>query len=218
MYLADDRYNLHKPSITPRSDLLRWHRNVTVCLFFAPFLRLCFPRQWKHLSEALLSTAAFIGSEEFVVRLLSLGADPNAAGRYYGLNPLLSAAVQGHLSITRILLRAGADSTTDTGKNTLMQAAEYGNTDIVAWLLDEGGDIDAVDHSGQTALFKAAAAGHLSTVRLLIERGANPQIRMRRGSGLIASKWARLISQTFQGAGDNSHSLLECAEYARKPA
>ena len=40
-------------------------------------------------------------------------------------------------------------------------------------LLDLGADIEKTDVNGNTALHPAAYAGHVSTVRLLLERGAN---------------------------------------------
>jgi hypothetical protein len=52
-------------------------------------------------------------------------------------------------------------------------AAKAGDVATVRSLLDSGGDIDARDRYGQTALMLAAHHGHEALVDLLIEHGAN---------------------------------------------
>lgn len=52
-------------------------------------------------------------------------------------------------------------------------AAEAGDVDRIAALLDAGADINACDQHGQTALMIAARNGSTPAVRLLVERGAD---------------------------------------------
>jgi ankyrin repeat protein len=54
----------------------------------------------------------------------------------------------------------------------LVHAARNGRDAAVAWLLDQGANVDAGPYLGLTALHVAVEWGHLSTVRLLVERGA----------------------------------------------
>jgi ankyrin repeat protein len=54
----------------------------------------------------------------------------------------------------------------------LLECARYGETADVAELLDAGADVDHTDAGGNTALHRAAANGHVDTVRLLAARGA----------------------------------------------
>jgi hypothetical protein len=60
-------------------------------------------------------------------------------------------------------------------------AAQYGNADAVRALLDRGEDANRYNppgaHSHSTPLHQAALAGHLSVVQLLVERGANLDIK-----------------------------------------
>ncbi|KAJ2897587.1 Tankyrase-1 [Zalerion maritima] len=66
----------------------------------------------------------------------------------------------------------------------LHDAAETGDMDEVARLLDEDGvDIDAQDRNGETALHLAAKFGHAAAVRYLVLCGAN--------TGLASKKFAR---------------------------
>lgn len=54
----------------------------------------------------------------------------------------------------------------------LLECARYGETADVAELLEAGADVDHTDAGGNTALHRAAANGHVDTVRLLAARGA----------------------------------------------
>ena len=58
------------------------------------------------------------------------------------------------------------------GETTLHLAARNGHQNIIAMLLDRGGDIEDTDTQGQSALHTAAECGHHSVVQLLVDRGA----------------------------------------------
>lgn len=62
------------------------------------------------------------------------------------------------------------------GRTALHVAAEYGDTKIVALLLKEGADTNALDYSGCPPIFLALAKGHLECVSMLAESGANLNI------------------------------------------
>ena len=74
------------------------------------------------------------------------------------------------------------------GGMLLHVAAEYGNLEAVALLLDRGADVNAratVDEAGvggQTAIFHAATQfedGGLQVTQLLVERGADLAVRVK---------------------------------------
>lgn len=74
-------------------------------------------------------------------------------------------------------------------------ASQYGQVAIVGLLLDAGEDPNRYNpigiHSHSTPLHQAAARGHDKVVRLLVERGARPDIKdTTSGQGTPAS-WAR---------------------------
>jgi hypothetical protein len=58
----------------------------------------------------------------------------------------------------------------------LLEAAETGNTEIVALLLDAGADVNTQNVVGWTALMKAAFHGHTEVVRLLLHHRANTKL------------------------------------------
>ena len=60
---------------------------------------------------------------------------------------------------------------------SLHDAAQYGRTRMLDFLLTRGAQIEATDKYGNTPLHLAARNGHTSTVRLLLEKGAPIEAR-----------------------------------------
>lgn len=112
------------------------------------------------VSSALIAVTRF-GDHDNVKRLLSQGADPNAAFDD-GKTPLMLAAETGHHDICKTLVLAGANTTmTDRrGRNPLHYAAEGGHNDLVQYLLDYGAPVAAIDNEGNTPLMLAQMRGH----------------------------------------------------------
>jgi len=103
------------------------------------------------------------------------------------------AAQYGHLETVRELLAAGArvDLHEKGYYTALMLAAGNGHVEVVRALAAAGAAVDEVEITrGWTALIWAAKRGHLATVSLLLELGANPALRDDRG--LSAADWARV--------------------------
>lgn len=80
-------------------------------------------------------------------------------------------------STVELLLNAGADvaAIDHHGQIPLHEATsnEYDCPDLVRLLLESGSPVDVADHDGRTPLLNAALCGHIETVRLLLERGAD---------------------------------------------
>jgi len=54
----------------------------------------------------------------------------------------------------------------------LHYAADYGQTDVLDYLLSKGAKVDAVDKHGITPILAAIWEGHTACVRLLLDKGA----------------------------------------------
>jgi hypothetical protein len=117
--------------------------------------------------------AAHEGNVDRVRLLLDSGVDPNTKTKY-GFTALDSAVRFGYTDIARLLLNAGAT----INPNSLIAAAKGGHDDMVNLLLDKGADINERYTTGQsydssdTPLHEASDKGNVSTVRILLERGA----------------------------------------------
>jgi ankyrin repeat protein/cell wall assembly regulator SMI1 len=121
--------------------------------------------------------AAWFGQLDTLKLLIERGADLDLEEK--GRSLLHYAAYAGDAAMLDFLLEQGMDvnrySSLGTplicaaGKN--IKGAE--NIRALCFLLEAGADINAADNNGETALMKAAAAGHNEIVKELIARGAN---------------------------------------------
>lgn len=134
-------------------------------------------------------------SHEMVELLLTAGADPNAA-LWSGETPLMNCARTGATQAATALLSAGAyvdAAESNYGQTALMWAAAGGYSDVTRLLIDNKADIsartiataDKLPHScnvcswkpsigGFTPLLFAARSGDISSVRMFMEAGADP--------------------------------------------
>ncbi|HET9217255.1 MAG TPA: ankyrin repeat domain-containing protein, partial [Terriglobia bacterium] len=144
---------------------------------------------------------------EFIKILLDHGADPNARVNgntetrtiftmqwFYeaGATAFVRAAQSGDTALMRLLLKHGADpkAVTRNGDNALHAAGGIGwvegvtyewskeeNLEAIRMLLDLGLNPNDQDKEGRTALMGAAMKGRVEVIRLLVERGADLNVR-----------------------------------------
>jgi uncharacterized protein len=149
-----------------------------------------------------------------VQALLESGADIRARSRTYpqvvetgnrggggdvftvlrgGSTPLLFAARVGDIESARLLMAAGADvnDALPDGVSALVLAAHSGHGALGALLLEKGANPNAAE-AGYTALHAAIDRSDLSLVQALLRHGANPDIRLAKGTP------ARRDSNDFQ--------------------
>src|SRR5205085_9359923 len=100
-----------------------------------------------------------------------------------GATPVLFSARVGDLESSRLLLKAGADANDaqPDGVSALVLAAHSGNGNVAALLLEHGADPNAFG-SGYTALHAAVLRSDLDLVKALLARGAQPDVRMTKGT------------------------------------
>ena len=110
------------------------------------------------------------------------GTDPGEV-KLGGFTPLLFAARQGSVESARLLLDAGADvnDTAPDGSSALAVAGFSGHGELGAFLLERGADPDA-GGAGYAPLHTAVLRGDAEFVQALLVHGADPNVRMTRGS------------------------------------
>eukprot|EP00727_Mastigamoeba_balamuthi_P013688 m51a1_g8942 hypothetical protein (4167) ;mRNA; r:947139-967770 len=140
--------------------------------------------------------------------LLRLGANPNGPSEG-GNGPLWAAASAGLVDITATLVRAGASAERELMRacaegdlvvlgtllaagvpladapGLVVQAAQRGRADVVAWLLQHGADASQPSSDGTAPLLAAVGAGHLDVVLALLAAGA-PVVTPRPSDGMTA--------------------------------
>ena len=110
----------------------------------------------------------------------------------------MNAVWSGFELTVNILIEAGSDiSVKDKkGDTALHLASRKGYDKIVTKLLDQGADINISDYKGQTPLMNAVVSGHVfsftgekhrheSTVKILLEAGANTTTRDNYGRTVL---------------------------------
>lgn len=95
---------------------------------------------------------------------------------FNGDNALMIAAFKGNLPAVEALIERGAEIN-KTGWAPLHYAAFIGNNDIVKLLLDRSAYIDAESPNKTTPIMMAARAGHILTVKLLLDEGADATLK-----------------------------------------
>jgi hypothetical protein len=116
-----------------------------------------------------LWVAAYFGLEVVARRLLSDGADMNC--KMNGETALYAASCEGHSGVVKVLLEAGSDVELNGGSRgtALSTAAYHGHNDVIRLLIPKS--FPWWRHG--TALKEVTDGGHLNTVKLLLEEGAD---------------------------------------------
>ncbi|KAH7134453.1 hypothetical protein EDB81DRAFT_870995 [Dactylonectria macrodidyma] len=129
-------------------------------------------------AEKYSSHSGCFGASEASDVLLRLGYSPDLKDTY-SRTPLWYAAQNGHETVVKLLLAAGADvnAAAGYGGRTALQAAiGEGHLEVVKKLLADGADVNAAaaaGYNGRTALQAAAEGGHLEVVKKLLADGAD---------------------------------------------
>lgn len=106
---------------------------------------------------SVITQAAYQGHATIVEALIQKQADVNFAN-VEGITPLIAAASEGHLEVLKLLLATGIvdiNAKDKDGTNALMAAAVRGHKDAILLLLEKGGDVNAQNVDGHTALMFA---------------------------------------------------------------
>ena len=112
-----------------------------------------------------------------------------------GLTALLFAARQGALDCVQLLVKSGADvnQASVDGSSPLLVAVQNGYYDIASFLIERGADPNLANNKGWTPLYLAvknrnteataipgpSPDGALEFITTLLDRGANPNLRIK---------------------------------------
>lgn len=138
------------------------------------------------LTVTPLIVASGQGSEDIVERLLASGArvDLRASD---GRTALHGAVALPQTTISRLLLDAGASPSIadDSGETPLFHAACSDRFEMVPLLLSDGATVSHQDERNRTALFRAVQCNSPTTLRDLLDAGADPTVTNRFGTPAI---------------------------------
>ncbi len=96
-------------------------------------------------------------------------------------NILHVAALNNNVAFAQLILSKGMDVNAREyffERTPLHRAVQAGAYEMVAWLLDNGADVNALDHYDMPPIFYAAAYNkNTLIIQLLVDRGANIQVK-----------------------------------------
>jgi hypothetical protein len=135
-----------------------------------------------------LHYACLEGNTEAVSVLIKAGATLDIPDAQFK-TPLHLAIEEEKASIIEVLLRSKADTNLgnqEEGMQTssLIVAARKGDSKLVAMLIEASAGIDHKGKQGMTALHMAARGGHVDTVQVLLEAGADKTVKSQCGTAL----------------------------------
>ncbi|HLK19883.1 MAG TPA: ankyrin repeat domain-containing protein, partial [Bryobacteraceae bacterium] len=153
-----------------------------------------------------------------VTSSLAHGANVNARDAK-GATALMYAALYGDTRFVDLLLQKGADPnlSNDLGITPLMWAA--GDFAKTRSLVAHGANVNARSAYGYTALSVAAASpGNLATVKLLLDKGADPKAADKDGVGPVFLACARgdsdILEELLRHGGNPNEKHLKLTETA----
>ncbi len=174
-------------------------------------------QQWK-----TLWCASQYGDFDLVSVLLGLGVDVEIVESSFGFTPLHNAAKFGHVDIVEILLEDGnaklegktkAGDNPNTDRTALHLACQYGQVNLVNYLISQGANVHATDCMGQTPLWFASFNGHVEVIKLLIEYGANVDYARVDGQTLLHAATQGTRIETVLYLVENLHVDINAKDF-----
>jgi len=89
----------------------------------------------------------------------------------------------GNIEDLKVLLKElGIDATDGYSRTALLWTAFYGNLEMLAWLIENGANINHQDKNGYSALHFAAQEKRIRIADLLLKHGASLELRDNHGN------------------------------------
>lgn len=117
---------------------------------------------------------------EVINLLVAAGANINKKHKNSSDTPLMATLKKQNGKYARLLINSGAKTgvTNSSGQTALIVCADYLDrancVSIMRLLIEKGSDVNVRDKNGNTALSVSASRGFSEVVKILLEKGANP--------------------------------------------
>ena len=147
-------------------------------------------------------------NEETVQAIINHGIDVNAANKS-NVTSLMIAYDEGNIDAINVLLQTGANPNMKDceGTTALHCAAQAGcSKDTIQAVIDYGADVNAVNKDNVTALMIACEKGNIDVINVLLQTGADPNIKNCEGAAVL--HYAAKGGCSKNGNVDAIHALL----------
>ena len=146
------------------------------------------------------------GTSDLVEEAIESGVDPSKPAVVNGMSitPMFAAASSERYNIIRVLMQHHVDYA-----DGFIGAIISGNDYVVHFIVDRlGGDIDARDRNGMTALLTAVTANSFESVENVIHLGADVNIRSKEGYNAMTYAAIMTASKNFPDTDPRIVKLL----------
>ena len=131
-----------------------------------------------------------------------------------GETPLMMASIQGNLPLVQTLVLKNKAMVDQIGWTPLHYACAKGHLEVTQFLISNGAIVDSVSLNATTPLMMAVQSGNERLVKLLLDKGADLQLRNSQGLSAIdiadiydkpwigdglRSRWLKLYKQPYKG-------------------
>jgi len=151
-------------------------------------------------NEIDIFTAAREGNSVAINNYVRQGGNINATNAK-AYTPFILAAYYGQSQALETLLNLKAIpcAVDSKGSNAFMGVAFKGHLQVAKWLLENTAcNVNHQNYAGQTALMMASLFGREDIIRLLLEQGANPDLKDRQGNTSIKLARAQGLSRVVE--------------------
>ena len=170
------------------------------------------PNSLDAKGELMLNLAIKDKSEDVITFLLTNKTTDVDISNKFGETPLMIASIEGNLPLVKSLIQVQKAQINHIGWTPLHYASAKGHLEIAQYLLTNGAIVDALSPGNTTPLMMAVQSGNDALVKLLLDKGADLQVRNSQGFTAIdialiyekpwiaeglSSRWQKLYKQPY---------------------
>jgi len=155
--------------------------------------------------ELMLNLAIKDKSNDVISFLLANQAIDVDISNKFGETPLMIASIDGNFPVVKALVQGNKAKLDHIGWTPLHYASSRGHLEIAQYLLANGAIVDSLSPGNTTPLMMAVQSGNEQLVKLLLDKGAD--IQLRNGNGLTAIDIAVIYEKPWIAEGLSSRWL-----------
>ena len=155
--------------------------------------------------EPMLNLAIKDKSDDVIFLLISNKATDVDLSNKHGETPLMIASIDGNLPVVKALVQQRKAMIDHVGWTPLHYACAKGHLEVAQYLLANGAAVDSLSPGDTTPLMMAVQSGNEPLIKLLLDKGADLQIR--NSVGLSAIDIAVIYDKPWVAEGLSSRWL-----------